>query len=353
MVFGGGRKKQEEVVATDEESPANYDVVLDDDSSEEGDSVPPPPPGTMSKSDFFRDEVAPISPEESTFMVKEESSGDRKDNGISFLTENSTDEYTADRKEKGQDSNRRKKFFLIFAFIATLAILIGLTVKYAQNPSKSGSVVSSAQQQTADESFFDPNDEPVTVEPAESDSVGVVTATPVPEEPVRTPETPVVTAAPSTEATEVAGESISTPEFPTTAPSEDATEAATEEFTDAATDAVTDVVTAASTFDGPGEFDCVVDQMFASSSCTGGVTSATVSICLTGAIEDQFWQWINYPAGYEAVEDWGWLSEGITIRREGIPQGFYKIGLFGNGNADLVEYPLITSTSFQVLCSTR
>ncbi|KAL3920802.1 MAG: hypothetical protein SGARI_006853, partial [Bacillariaceae sp.] len=133
-------------------------------------------------------------------------------------------------------------------------------------------------------------------------------------------------------------------------PIEDGTLNPTFEGTDGGTDAGTED----GTFLVPDEFDCAVDAIFASSTCSGGETSATITLCFNGAIEDQFWQWISTPAEYEQFveNDWGWLEDSMTIQRDAIPAGLYEIGLYSDGdNQDLDEYPLIASTEFQVLCS--
>lgn len=284
-----GRKKKQEQAMQDAEAP-NYGVDMDDVSDDDS-SVPPPPPGAASKRDTFKDETS-----NGKNAYKDAEGGD--DNGISFLTDSTDDEEL--KKEKEQDSNKRKKYGLIFLFVAMLAILVGLTVKYARKPSSKSAATSTGQ---GEDSFYDAASGETV--PADNGSIPVVTANPV---------------NPSTVAP---------------------------------TNAVTDAGTEMATFPGPGEMDCAVDAIYASSSCTSGETSATITICFNGLIEDQFWQWIDAPEAYqEFIEnDWGWLSDSLTIQRDSIPTGLYTIGLYANGDQDLDEFPLITSTEFQVLCS--
>jgi hypothetical protein len=282
-MFGRKKKQEQEQVASDAENP-NYGMDVDDES-DDGSSVPPPPPGTASKSDLFKDETSKDGP-----------GGEA--NGISFLTDSTDDDEL--KKQKEEDPNKKKKYGLIFLFIATLAILVGLTIKYAQTqPSSSASATPTGQEEDA---FFDASNEAIGVD---NGSIPVVTANPV------------------------------------------------QPGTVAPTDAVTDADTDLATFPGPGEMDCAINAIYASSSCSGGSTSTTITICFNDIIEDQFWQWIETPEAYQEFveDDWGWLSDSMTIQRDDLPVGLYSVGLYSNGDQVLDEYPLIASTEFQVLCS--
>ncbi|KAG7352838.1 hypothetical protein IV203_008886 [Nitzschia inconspicua] len=349
MVFGRKKKQEHEKEVLDEEAPPSDGVEMDDDSSDGG-SVPPPPPDVTSTSDMFRDE-----PSHSVDGQGNIQGDDREKTGISFLTD-STDGDENDPKK--HNSHRGKKSLLFFLFIATLAALIGVTVSYARKPSSETAVSSSQANVSPEDGFFDADGEPVTVAPANSPVMTPGEETMPPTEVGTEESTEQGTADPTNASTD--GVTDAATDAVTDGVTDAATDASTDGGTDAGTDAPTDGGTDAgtdagteedTTTVGPGEFDCVVNQMFASSRCSGGTTSATITICILDAIQDQFWRLLSSPAGYDGADEWGWLSDGMTIQMQDIPAGRYEIGLFAGGDEDLDEYPLITSTSFQVICS--
>jgi hypothetical protein len=267
----------------------------DDYTSDGEGSVPPPPPGMTTNTDIFYDERGSPNVNSLNNANRYPSGEEGEENGISFLTD--ADDL---KKENNQDSHRLKKFFLIFLFIATLAVLIGLTIEYAHRQSSESNVATLEAGPSSEENFS------VAGPPVPSQSATVL----------------------STEAPTEAGTEEGTDE-PTLAPTE---EGESEEQNEVVF-----------TF----EYDCVDHQIFASSQCKAGVTSATIVFCMKGTIRNKYWSWIEYPKAFEdsAADDWGWLSEGMTIHRTNIPPGTYKIGLYGKNDQQ------VTSTTFNVLCS--
>jgi hypothetical protein len=310
MVFGRKKKHQPEETGTR--------VDLDDYSSDGEGSVPPPPPGMTSDGKMFRDTESQNA-KQPTIMSGFTAGEEGEENGISFLTDYADED---DQDEKQQDLHRRKKMLLIFFFLASLAGLVGLAVMYA------------SQQQ-----------------PIEKANVSTSQAEITPQDSVSGTGSLAVTGAPVAFAASLAPSPAPVTEAPTPADTEEGTDEltldATEGVTDAGTDEGTDGSQERSEVLFTFEYDCVDHQIFASSSCTAGLTSATIVMCMKGAIKNVYWSWIEYPVDYAAfaVSDWGWLSDGMTIYRDNMPPGEYKIGLYGNDDN------LVTSTTFNVLCS--
>jgi hypothetical protein len=325
MVFGMKKKDKEMTTPSpDEETPVDvgdYGMEPASDDDDEASSIPPPPPGVKSASEMFRDE-------EGSEATAPPPADEPEGQNVSFLTEHSA----GDKNMK--DPNRRKKLLLILAAIATFCIFLGLTISYARKDKGESSSASSVSNLDRDETFFETGSNKVPIEDG-TDEPDTITSTVAPTD--GDTEDNTATDAPTDRDTE---DGTAT-DAPTDGDSEEVTDAGTEEN---------------STFNdpnGPGGLDCVKDQMFASSSCEGGTTTATISMCVTNEIDDQFWAWIETPIQYQASarNDWDWLSNGMTVDKVGIPPGYYEIGLYANGDSRLSEYPLITSTSFTIVCA--
>jgi hypothetical protein len=304
MVFGRKKTHQQEETL-EEESPPRDRVDLDDYSSDGENSVPPPPPGLTSAGNMFRNKESHNTNELN--QKKEHNLGDEgEENGVSFLTDyDDEDDNDNFKKDKERDSHRRKKFLLIFLFLATLAVLVGLSVKYAHKQPSELPVATSEAEISPEDSYSE---------------VGPTTVT-------------------------------STPAVGTAAPTEDGTEEATLDATESGTDTGTEVGTDEGTKEQTEvgftfQYDCADHQIFASSSCKNDVTSWTIVICMKGPIKNKYWSWIDYPADFEVVaaDDWGWLSDGMTIHRTDVPTGVYEIGIYGSDDE------LVTSTTFNVMC---
>jgi len=347
MFFGKKKAKKEEI---DEESPEQYDV----NAEESDDDIPPPPPGTQSNSQLFDDEGS---------EGKGSPAVEAEDVGVSFLTDPSDDDDAANR-----NPHRRKKMLLVFGALASLAILLGLTIKYARNGTSSSS--QSVAGLESSETFFETGNETVAIESKEEEEEYEEEVEyeeeeveeekdEYEEEMTDAPKDEYETMAPTDKATEegtYTGTTYGTMEATeegtvgaTSGATVGATYADTYADTDAATEEGTDAGTEAEKFN-----DCTTDELYVSSKCDAGMTSATITMCASKDDESMFWEWIETPALYQstAYNDWGWLTQGRsdTIERFGIPPGTYEIGLFSNGDESLSEYPLITSTSFTIIC---
>jgi hypothetical protein len=357
MVFGMKKEKEGNVpIVPDEETPVdvgNYDMEPASDDDDDVSSVPPPPPGVKSTSEMFRDEESEATP--APTQDDGSQSPEPEGQNVSFITEPSN-------SYKMKDPNRRKKLLLILAAIATFCIFLGLTISYTRRNSNSSTVSSSAAADAGDGPFFDtgsstnpidqtdaPTLDDGTDAPTNGDATEDSTATDAPTD--GDTEVSTATDAPTDGDTEGSTATAS----PTDGNTEDstATDAPTDGVSEGGSDSGTEADSTWNDPNGTGGFDCVVDRMFASSSCEGGKTTATITMCVTDPIDDQFWSWIETPTQYKAVarNDWDWLRNGMTVDKVGIPPGYYEIGLYADGNSNLSEYPLITSTSFIIACA--
>jgi len=386
MVFG--RKKKEPEVVEEPQDDNQLDLAYgnnegyDDVSSEEGDSLPPPPPGATSKQNLSHDD---------SHTIEDSPSIEANDVGISMLSD--PDSSTEEKKEP--DQNRRKKMLIIFACLASFIILLGLAIKYGSYHKQSKSSASSGLDDMDVGGSFDspiPDDEeedvtmsipeentndnvPVVQETIEDvgpnvteqtgTSIGVDT---IPGNSTDSEKTIVPTIDSSEDVTEVAttiGTSDGTSDI-----TSDGTSDASVPNTDIGTGVVTtdrstsnddarptevtdDSITGDNGLDEFTEAECVDDEIFASSSCENGVTSASISMCIAEEISDQFWAWIEIPQAAAPFQerDWGWIREGTDREITGLPEGRYVLGLYSNGGEVMNEYPLIASSEFIIMCN--
>ncbi len=107
----------------------------------------------------------------------------------------------------------------------------------------------------------------------------------------------------------------------------------------------------------PTEFDpfrkCEENGISVLTSCTNTGASALFNFCLVEDVTDQFWEFVSTPprVPLAVANDWGWLRDGASDEIAFLPEGIYEIGLFSNGEQNLQQYPLLSSTEFIVDCS--
>jgi hypothetical protein len=358
-----GRKKKEAGVVEEAQDDNQLNLAYgndDDDCSTEGDSLPPPPPGGGSTKQN-------VSLNDSHTVEDSPSADEANDVGVSMLSD---PDSSMDEKNKDQDPSKRKKMLLIFASIATFCILLGLAIKLgldSKQLKKSSANASELDGTDAgaannDGSFDSPidggdNEEDIfttsdTIPTVVEDIPEVIVDTTV-IEPVDT--TPISTVDEITQAP-----TIDSSVAVTDAVSSDVTGGATGRSTTPSTGTASDFVTDSGTGDDDLTDDfavteCVVDEIFASSGCNNGVTSASISMCIADETSDQFWEWVETPQAYAPFQerDWGYVRNGLDREISGLPEGNYVLGLYSNGDADMEEYPLIASTEFTILCATN
>ena len=77
------------------------------------------------------------------------------------------------------------------------------------------------------------------------------------------------------------------------------------------------------------------------------------NFCLVEDVTDQFWEFVSTPprVPLAVANDWAWLRDGASAEIAFLPEGIYEIGLFSNGEQNLQQYPLLSSTEFIIDCS--
>ena len=107
----------------------------------------------------------------------------------------------------------------------------------------------------------------------------------------------------------------------------------------------------------PTEFNpfakCEENGITVNTSCTNVAgASAVFNFCLVEDVTDQFWEFVSTPprVPLAVANDWAWLRDRASAEIPFLPAGIYEIGLFSNGEENLLQYPLLTSTEFIVDC---
>jgi len=357
MVFG--RKKKELEVVEEPQDDNQLDLEVNDDfSSEDGDSVPPPPPGAATKQNLLIDD---------SHTIEDSPSIEANDVGISMLSDPDPNSSIEEKKEP--DSNRHKKMFIFFSVFVSFIILLGLAIKYGSYHKQSKSSASSGLDDmdvggSSNSPILDDEEEDVTLSIPEipvvqtvvqetiedvgpniteqkGTSIGVDT---IPGNSTDSEKTVVPTTDSAVDITEVAT-TIGSPDGTADVKSDGTSDATTPNF---------DIVTTSNDdIDEFTETECVVDQIFATSSCENEVASVSISMCIAEETSDQFWAWIEIPQAYAPFQerDWGWVRDGTDTEITGIPEGRYVLGLYSNGGEVMNEYPLMTSSEFIIICN--
>lgn len=315
-MFKFGKKKKEE--ATHQEtSNQDDDLALaygnqeeHGDDSSTGESVPPPPPNANE-------------------MKSGQDPGTLQDSdgashaAMSDLDDDDDDPIKPRALDWDWDSVELKKLLLIVATVVSFIVLLGLSIAYGVGKNKPETVTDASL--AAESSAVGSFDLPMTKAP--------VSATAAPTDPIEN-EVEEVKEEENPEDTD--GEAD-------TPPADIVVGGGDETVAPTSTDSV---------FVDP-QAACTEDGITVLAGCENGVTYASMNYCLMGEVTDQFWEFVRTPPGTAPMvaNDWGWIRDETSSEMPFLPEGTFEIGLFSNGEQNLNQYPLITSTEFTISCN--